>query len=321
MGATSEDGSSISTASIQSMVDKLKTQGIRNSTRRNYYSVWKQFNLFYIKLDHKPDNWEERVVLFVGYLIEIKRTQSQTGRSYVSAIKKVLWDDGILLNEDRVLINSLTKACKIKNDRIRHRLPIKKPMLHMLLNKLIIHYQDQPYLKTMYCALFSTTYYGLFRVGVLTAGTHPVMVNDVRIDDKKELIQLILRTSKTHGYNNHPQKIKITKKPTVEAEDRSMHPQFCPYLLLQKYVWIRPRFQYKCEPFFIFRDFAPVTPNHICNLLHTLLDLCRFDSKYYDLHSLHQGQTIDLYDLGLLISRLKSIGRWKSNAIYRYLTE
>ena len=75
---------------------------------------------FFIRLDHKPDNLEDRLTLFVGYLVENKK-KSSTVRSYILAIKSVLKDDGIDLCEDRYLLTSLTSACKYKNDRVTTR--------------------------------------------------------------------------------------------------------------------------------------------------------------------------------------------------------
>ena len=47
--------SSISSAAMQNIVDRLKMSRVRDSTRKNYYSVWKSFNQFFIKLDTKPE--------------------------------------------------------------------------------------------------------------------------------------------------------------------------------------------------------------------------------------------------------------------------
>ena len=54
---------------MQNIVDKLKYEQNRSSTQANYYSIWKKFNQFFIQLDVKPNSWEERLILFVGYLI------------------------------------------------------------------------------------------------------------------------------------------------------------------------------------------------------------------------------------------------------------
>ena len=52
---------------IRQMVEKLRTQCHRDSTRQNYYSVWKSFNKFYLHLDVRPTLWEDRIVLFVAF--------------------------------------------------------------------------------------------------------------------------------------------------------------------------------------------------------------------------------------------------------------
>ena len=88
-----------------------------------------------MKLDVKPAPWEERIILFAGYLIENKK-KSGTVRSYVCAIKAVLQEDGIVVNEDKFLLGSITKACRLINDKVRTRLPIQKGMLRILLKKI-----------------------------------------------------------------------------------------------------------------------------------------------------------------------------------------
>ena len=126
---------------------------VRNTTKQNYYSVWKTFNDFFIKLDVKPKCWEDRILLFVEYLIENGK-QSQTVRSYISAIKNVIQGDGVEINENRFAINALTRACKLKKDRIILRLPIKKGMVSMILSRTRNYFETQPYLAMLYSALF-----------------------------------------------------------------------------------------------------------------------------------------------------------------------
>ena len=68
-------------------------------TQQNYYGIWKNFNRFFLRLDVKPNAWEERLKLYVGYLVGCNK-QSMTIKSYISAIKAVLYGVGIELNED-----------------------------------------------------------------------------------------------------------------------------------------------------------------------------------------------------------------------------
>ena len=43
----------LSTDSIQAIVDHLRYQNHRESTKRNYHAIWTNFNHFYLKLDKK----------------------------------------------------------------------------------------------------------------------------------------------------------------------------------------------------------------------------------------------------------------------------
>ena len=47
-------------------------------------------------------------------------------RSYVFAIKVVLQDIDVEVNEDKVFLSALTKACRFGNDVVRAQLPIQK---------------------------------------------------------------------------------------------------------------------------------------------------------------------------------------------------
>ena len=52
---STSSSSVISASAIQNIVDELRLYKHRNSTKANYYSVWRSFNEFFIKLDFKPD--------------------------------------------------------------------------------------------------------------------------------------------------------------------------------------------------------------------------------------------------------------------------
>ena len=102
--------SRISALDMERIVQMLLTKQHRDSTTRNYLSVWRQFNKFLINLDKKPKLWENRTTSFWGYLID-KGMQSSSIKSYVSAIKKTLVMDGYDWNDKLVLVQFLAKAC------------------------------------------------------------------------------------------------------------------------------------------------------------------------------------------------------------------
>ena len=181
----SSTSSRLSTVEIQNITDRLKHQQYCDSTKRNFYTVWKIFADFLIRLDHQPQDWEERIILFVGHLINSKK-QSSTVKSYVSAIKAVLREDNVKFEEDTYLLNSLTRACRLQNDQIKTRLAIKKGLLSIILNQLTEIYSTQPYLCLLYWALFSTMYYGLLRISEVSQGLRAVKAKDVQIGYNKK---------------------------------------------------------------------------------------------------------------------------------------
>ena len=232
--STGSTSSKISTLEIQCIVDNLKGQRIRSSTKRNYYSIWKQFNKFFIRLDDKPNEWEDRLVLFVGYLIN-QNKQSQTIQSYISAIRGILAVNGIAIQEDKFMLSSLTRACRINNDTINLKFPIHKDLLRVLLKALenLLMENNQMYLATLYKALFITTYYGLFRIGEVTSSPHVVLARDVHIAKNKEKMLFILHSSKTHDEGNFLQSIKISG---LQIEKQKLKSKFCPFKLLNEYL-------------------------------------------------------------------------------------
>ena len=65
---TKSTSSSISVRHMQEILDNLRTT--RESTARNYYGIWKNFNKFVVCLDAKPKTWERRVALYGAYLVD-----------------------------------------------------------------------------------------------------------------------------------------------------------------------------------------------------------------------------------------------------------
>ena len=328
--SSSGDSSSISTSAIKDIINKLRLGGNRNSTKKNYYTVWRKFNEFFVRLDEKPDSWEERLTLFVGHLIDTNK-KSSTIRSYISAVKAVLKDDGVEINENKYLLTSLTRACRYVNDRVRIRLPIRKDLLQLLINKVRQKYLDvnQPYLATLYSTMFCTAYYGMFRIGEVSMGTHPILAKDVHIGENKQKMLFVLHTSKTHWKDVKPQTVKIEstklKSRRGTCGDKrgdvmvNKLPYTCPFQLLRDFIEMRLPYGSEEEQFFIYRDRTPVKTTTIRSVLKMILKEAGFKEKLYNFHSFRLGRCVDLENLGISIPKLKILGRWRSNAVYLYL--
>ena len=311
---TTSDTTTISTAKISCIVEQLKLDRHRSSTKAQYYSVWKLFNQFFIKLDHKPLSWEDRLTLFVGHLVQTKK-KSTTIKSYISAIKAVLFNGNIQLREDRSLLNSLTRACRLKYDKVKTRLPIKKSTLRLILVTLNVLLDRQPYLKDLYKALFVTAYYELFRVSELTSSDHVIRVSDVERGVNKKKLLFILRSSKTHNKGNKPQEIKISATPIDEnishAKSKAL---LCPFTLIPEYLDVRPRKRSNKEQFFVFQDRSPVKPHHFRSMLKKAIKAAGLNQHNFGSHSFRSGHSHDLLKAGVLVETIQKIGRWLSNA-------
>ena len=314
----SSQSSRISTDHIQHILERLQYRQTKDSTTKTYLSVWGQLNKFVISLDCRQHlSWEQKTALFGAYLVD-SGVQSSTLKSYFSAIKFILKQDEYDWDDNSALLNSLVRGCKIENDKVKIRLPIQKGLLELLLFELERVYGNdnpQPYLECMYKAMFCLAYYGMFRVGELTLGPHTAKACNVHGGNKNKIL-VVLYTSKTHGEETGPQKIKISALTNSSVRTKYF---FCPFKAVIRYMNTRGNYTADDEQFFVFADKSPVRPYHFRNTLRTLLDRLDLDSALYDVHSFRSGCTCDLWKFGYSIEKIKALGRWKSNAVYKYL--
>ena len=325
--SSSSKSSSISSNQIWSIIEKLRYKRNRSSTRKNYYVIWKTFSEFFVRLDQRPESWEDRILLYVGYLIE-KKHKTSTINSYVSALKTILREEGIKVQEDQFLLNSLLRAARFRAGySVTIRMPIQKPMLITILKQVDKDYLEgqspQPYLAALYKAMFAAGYYGLLRIGEVAKGTHPIMARDVQLGDNKKKIMFILRSSKTHWVDEIPQIVKITSIQQSSSNQKSniTPSEYCPYSLLKSYADMRPEYAKDSEPFFVFKDRTPVSTSMVSKVLKNIIHSCGIDERKFTFHSFRSGRGVDLLQQGVSVETIKKIGRWKFNAVFKYLNK
>ena len=282
----------------------------KESTRINYHKIWGYFNQFTLKPDRKMTSWEESTSLYCTYLIN-KGAQSATIKSYVSAIKTKLRTDGYHWNEETFMFNALTRACKIKNDVVQDRRPIRKNLLTCILYQTDETIQEK-YVKIMFLSAFQNAYYGMLRVSKYTAGPHAVKAKDVHITANKKHLKLVLHTSKTHGKGKVPQIIEIQSKKIGRYD---------PVLQTHQYAQLRSPYNDDNEPFYIYKDGTPLTARAVRGVLKDTIALLDLDPDFYDTHSFRVGRATDLNKTGWSLETIKQKGRWKSNAVFKYLRD
>ena len=280
--------------------------------------IWCKFNNFVMQLDKKPKFWEDRATLFGAYLIK-NGIQSATLQSYISAIKGTLIDSDYQWDDNRVLLNLLTRVCHRVNDHVRTRLPIHINLLELMIFELQRLLADQPFLVTLYKAWFLIAYYSMFRVSELAFSEHSVKARDVHIAKNKNKMMFVLYSSKMHDKGSRPQKIKIVA--LTNAHTSTKHRFFCPFTASQEYLALRGNYHSKDDPFFIHRDHSPLMPVQVRNTLRRILSSLSLNASLYNTHSFRIGRTSDLIKRGESIEKIKLIGRWKSNTVFKYIRQ
>ena len=120
----SSSSSKIPIIEINQILQRLKDKGgNRDKMRENYHRIWKAFNQFLVKLDRWPKFWEDRVSLFIANLVQ-NVAQSATIKSYVSAIKGQLMADNYRWDDGKLMLHTLTRACRLHNDIVCTTFPV-----------------------------------------------------------------------------------------------------------------------------------------------------------------------------------------------------
>ena len=128
---------------------------------------------------------------------------------------------------------------------------------------------------------------------------------------------ILLHSSKTHGKEFRPQKIKIE---ATNKSDKGNNRFFCPFALMQCYLKARGCYHSNDEPCFIFKDGTPVTPLHLRRMLRKILKKLNLQPELYNFHSFRAGRATEMHIFGYKFSAIKSAGRWRSNnAVMKYL--
>lgn len=169
--------------------------------------------------------------------------------------------------------------------------------------------------------MLATGYYGLFRVGELANGTHTIMAKDVHYGRNKFKIQFVLWSSKNLTKGSHPQMVSISAADPEKLLMGIGGNTLCPYSILCRYIEARlklPGRNSRKEKFFVFSDRSAVQPYQFRKILKDTLKRIGLDQAMYDCHSLRIGRAGDLLSAGLSIDYIKKVGRWKSNAVYKY---
>ena len=161
----------------------------------------------------------------------------------------------------------------------------------------------------LYAAVFTCMYHAALRIGEISSsrGNKHTLQHDQ--------IQLVnLKGSKCMRITFSS--YKHTHHPTTPLMVHPTHKLDCPIAAYTKYVKLR-----KTPHGSAFQDISglPLTRTTILSVLQSCLAHSHLDSGMYNTHSFRIGKTTDLVHQGYSYPKIALIGRWKSNAFYKYI--
>lgn len=295
--------------------DLTSSGGNKTSTQRTYRSAYLEFTRFNLALDKMPELLDDQLAIFIASRVQ-KGDYSSTVESYLSGISSYLKLDGIEINTRTARLRALIKACKYKNDRVIQRLPIKESLLMRIIRQVDLMFSKQPYLSSLYKCMIVMGYFGMLRVGEMAKGTHPVLARDVHLSHEKKKVQIILRTSKTHGLGDQPQYVKFD---SADCRSNLYNKHFCPFEVVKQFLEIRGPRLAENDILFVFADNSPVKPHQLSATLKRAIKRLGIDPSDYGTHSLRIGHATQLDHRHVSLDIIRRRGRWKSNIIYRYI--
>lgn len=299
-------------------MERNHQKGVASPSKRAYHAIFDNFLDFLDLFNTLTDRWEEKMVLYATFLAD-NIYGEDTIRSYMSAIRYQLQQDGVHLNEDRILLESIVRSTRYKNRQKRQRLGISEYMLHKLLDQVDLSFSGQPYLTALYKAMFTLAFYGLLRVSELTSGRHPILAKNVIAAKNKLKIQITLESSKTHTPAQKKQVIRFPDQDEEEDCFKWLNTKYCPFTIVENYISMREAIATEKEQFFIFKNNIPIKEGSFRRTLKKLLIKANFNAENYNTHSFRIGRANHLmYRMNFSVDRIQLKGRWASGAIWNY---
>lgn len=83
---------------------------VSSPTKKAYHDIFDNF-LDFLDLFNTPDRWEEKMVLYATFLAD-NPYDEVTIKSYMSAIRYQLQQDGVHLEEDKFLMESIIRSTR-----------------------------------------------------------------------------------------------------------------------------------------------------------------------------------------------------------------
>ena len=294
-------------------LNQLLLSAIAPSTKLSYARAWKLFyevmntmKIPYNGVDSLPLS-HQQVLLFISFLLARKYAPT-TVISYVSAISYAHKMSGITDPCSVFAVQKVLAAATRIGPSVDYRLPITLNILSNL-TKSVDHTTVNPYLRSLFKAMYLVSFFALMRVGeVTTNSTGFIALYSDQIQFYPTHVVLTIRHFK-HNISGQPVQLVMTKQN---------NPAICPVSALIDYFHLRGT---QLGPLFCFPDLKPIGRYFFIKNLKSNLSFCGLNTSLYQSHSFRIGGASFFASLGFSDEQIRLLGRWKSNAFRVYIRE
>ena len=259
------------------------------------------------------ENWPPRaneLADFVSYL-SYKQFSPSTVKSYISGISYFCKLHNLQDPTQSFLLRKILVGLSRKYLRTDDRKPITPDILSSLL-RLLPAICKSPYESKLFSAMFTTAFFGYFRMGELVQNTvldpgHAIQVEYVTYHEHSDTVQIFLKHSKTDQEG----------KGTIITLSSTQRPP-CPVHTMRSFICLRPKIP---GAFFCPESRKPVTRYQVTSVFNMALDKLGLDTRVYKTHSFRIGVAYSTWAMGTSKLDIAQRGRWKSHCMFNYIRE
>lgn len=282
------------------------------SSKLTYKRAWKLMRI-YLKRYH--GSLDIQLPVNVDYLLEYiqllksNRYAVSTIKTYTSSIGYFHRINGFPdpSNHPMVLQVLKTLAKDPECQKPDAREPITKFTLHQLLDQLQVIFHDNTYKCLLFSVMFILLFSACLRINELCydkkAPQNTLKLSNLKIDNG------LIITFNAYKHHNGQYQLNVSN----QAFD-SLNPT----LAVQRYLELRGK---QPGPLCMDIQGRPVHRSQFLQVLRKTLRMAYLDHLHINTHSFRIGCASHLWALGWSDVQIKSYGRWRSNAIYKYFRQ
>lgn len=300
---------------LDTEVDSLLKSSLASNTWKTYNSAVDSFKRFRLSYN-LHDVWPAPLYDIIKYIAYLSHTgiSASTATTYVSGLSHFHKLYNLEDNTKSFFVSKLLEGFKRKNPKqLDLRMPISLNILQRVIGSLS-HICQSNYEARLFASAFSLAFFGLLRVGELTAetksepGLHVIRINDISIYNNAGVDELHLKicSSKTD---------QLHKSATLVIRQHA-NSCVCPINLLKLYLQVRQRVGE--SQLYIHFDESPLTRYQFSSVLQKSLLFCEIPGHFRP-HSFRIGGATEAKRLGIADDVIKRWGRWSSNVYLGYI--